>query len=92
MKNNPLLIFNTMKYIKRKYLPRIVERRLHRFIIKNKEEHDRYVAIYGEAIMAYTPWTIKNIFLWIIKKGEKPGFSFINPQELYNNMEVDIEF
>ncbi len=58
-----------------------LKRRYERFVKKNKEEYDLHMAIYGAVYIIYEPWTIRSIFLWIIKKSDKPGYKMINPQD-----------
>jgi len=56
------------------------QKRYDKFVEKNKEVYDMHMAIYKNVYIIYIPWTIRNIYLWLIQKKQKPGFSFINPE------------
>jgi len=76
-------IENKTEEIPFKEMPKRVRRRYNRFIKKNKSKHDMYVYIYGEAVVGYSSWSFKNILSWLVFFNRKPGFRFLNPDEVY---------
>lgn len=64
-------------------MPPRVMKRYDRFMRKNRGKHDMYIHVYGEAFIAYYSWSLENTISWLLGKDSKPGFRFLDPEEVY---------
>jgi hypothetical protein len=69
--------------VKKGDMPPKIQRRYERFMRKYKGRHDMYIRVYGEAFIAYYSWSLENTISWLLGKDSKPGFRFLDPDEVY---------